>query len=278
MVSFCDKLGKKFVVTGEIEPAARVDRSFLDKARAYMGYADAVNVIDSPLGRPQVSSLAASLIMKRELQIEPVLQMCARDRNRTAIINDLLGANLLGIEDVLCIAGDYPEKVKEGGSRAGTIAKPVYELDSARFARLVKEEMPLEYEGFRMNVGVAYNPMVQPNEPQQMALEKKLKWADFVQTQPVFDFSQLDNKVVKAYKDKILVGVMPLNNKGLGEYFNKHVPGFDISKEVLDGIETEDDAIEAARGIVKKARSGGFAGVHLMVFELEDRIGEILER
>jgi|GEM_PF-1382130 len=272
MVSFCDKLGKKFVVTGEVEPAAAVNRGFLEKAKKYLGYADAINVIDSPLAEPQVSSLAASLIIRNELGIEPVLQMCARDRNKTAIINDLLGAKLLGLDDVLCIAGDYPAKKEKE-----LVAKPVYELDSVRLARLVKEEMPQLYEGFKMNVGVAYNPMAEPSGPQEAALEKKLKWADFVQTQPVYDFSQLKNTVVKAYKDRILVGVMPLLDKKTGEYFNKNLPGFDISKEVLDRIETPDDGIELAREMIRKARSEDFAGVHLMVFgEAEDRIGEIL--
>lgn len=263
-MSFVDRLGKEFVVTGEVEPAAAVSDSFLEKAKKFKPYTNTINVIDSPLGEPHVSSLVASHILKQN-DYDPVFQLCARDRNKTGLINALLGAKLLGLENVLCLTGDYPKD-----------AKPVYEYDSVSLARLVKKEMPPKYKGFNMNVGVAYNPMAQPNEPEQIKLEKKLKYADFVQTQMVFDLDQLDNPIVQKNKKKILVGVLPLL-PGFADYFNKHIPGVSIPKEISESIKTPEDGIKLANGLAREVKKRGFAGIHLMVFKVEDRIGEILD-
>jgi len=266
MESFCDRLGKEFIVTGEYEPGSDVSREFLTKAGKFKGHVDALNSIDSPLGIPQISAAVASYLVQEELGIEPIMQICARDRNKTCIINDLLGAKLLGINHMLCIAGDYSDK-----------CKPVYELDSARFAKLVAEEMPRKYKGFEMKVGVGYNPMVRPQEPQNIALEKKMQYADFIQTQPIYDFSLLENETAEKFKEKMMVGVLPLLNKKMGDYFNKSVPGFDIDPSLLAGIRTPDDGIDQVRSMIKEIKKAGFGGIHLMVFEIEDRIGEILE-
>jgi len=263
-MTLIDKLGKEFVITGEVEPKAAVLDSFLRKAEKYKPYVDAFNVIDSPMGLPQVSSLAASAILKQN-GFEPILQLCTRDRNRVAMINDLLGAKLLGINNVLAISGDY-----------STECKPVYEYDSIELIRLIKKEMPQEYRGFNMNVSAAHNAMAQPNEPEQIKLEKKLKYVDFIQTQMVFDLGQLDNKIVQKNKDKIIVGVMPLL-PGLADYFNSHVPGVSIPKEISNSIKTADDGVKFANELALEIKDRGFAGVHLMVFKIEDRIGEILE-
>jgi len=262
-MDFIEKLGRTFVVTGEIEPAAAITDSFLKKAEKYRQYTKTINVIDSPLGTPQVSSLAACVLLKQK-GFDPILQICARDRNKTAIINDALGANLLGINKILAITGDYPKD-----------SKPVYELDSVRMLRLLKEEMPKKYRGFKAYVGAAYNPNAEPNEPEQIKLEKKLKYADFIQTQLVFDFDKLDNDIVKKNKKKILVGIMPLL-PGMADYLNKNIPGVIVPEKISESIKTADDGIKLVNGLARRAKEEGFAGVHLMMFKLENRIGEIL--
>ena len=262
-MSFVEKVGKEFVVTGEVEPEAAVSDSFLKKAEKFKD-ANAINVIDSPLGEPQVSSLVASHIL-RENNYEPIFQLCARDRNKTAIINALLGAKLLGLENVLAITGDYPKA-----------SKPVYEYDSVSLLRLIKKEMPKDYKGFEINAGAAYNPMAEPNGPEQIKLKKKLKYADFIQTQMVFDLGQLENKIVQKNKEKIIVGVLPLL-PGYAEYFNRNIPGVSIPKEIYSKIKTEDDGIRLANDLARNIKERGFGGIHLMVFKVEDRIDEILK-
>ena len=51
--------------------------------------------------------------------------MSTRDRNRIALQSDLLGAAILGVENILIVAGNPPEVGDH------TEAKPVYDLDTA---------------------------------------------------------------------------------------------------------------------------------------------------
>jgi len=266
-MAFINKLGKEFVITGEIEPDEAVSTNFLDKARKYQDYVDAINATDAPLGKPHLSSIAACKLMQDETGMEAIAQMCCRDRNIIAIKSDLLGAKALGINNVVCLTGDY------------AIDRSIqpFELDSVRLSRLVKEEMTKEFKGFSMNVGVAYNPMSTPNEPEQIKLAKKMKWADFVQTQPVYDLSLLENDIVQKNKKKIIVGIMPLLSTEFAQYFNKNVPGFRIPGDIAKKVKTPSDGVKLARETALKVKELGYAGVHLMVFKVEDRIPYILK-
>src|ERR1044071_4329036 len=100
---------KTFVVTTELTPPKGIDLSELfAKADALKGYADAVNLTESPRARMAVEPKSvAHLLMDRG--IEPIVQITARDRNRIAIQADLLGATLLGCGNFLFMTGDNPK-------------------------------------------------------------------------------------------------------------------------------------------------------------------------
>jgi len=70
----------------------------------------------------RLGSLAGCVLL-RQWGLEPVLQMTCRDRNRIALQSDLLSAYALGIENVLCLTGDY---VTLGDHPQ---AKPVFDLE-----------------------------------------------------------------------------------------------------------------------------------------------------
>ena len=114
----------KFVVTAEIGPAKGVDvTEFLENAELLKGRVDAVNVTDQQSAVMRLGSLAGCHLLKQK-GVEPVFQMTCRDRNRIALQSDLLSAYVLGIENVLCLTGDY---VTLGDHPQ---AKPVFDLDS----------------------------------------------------------------------------------------------------------------------------------------------------
>ena len=52
-----------------------------------------------------MSSLALCKLLL-EANLEPVLQLSCRDRNRIALQAELLGAHALGITNILCLTGD----------------------------------------------------------------------------------------------------------------------------------------------------------------------------
>src|SRR5919108_3000927 len=113
-----------FVVTAEITPPVSTDPAeFLSRAMPLKGLATAVNVTDGAGAKVHLSSLAAAHFLVQN-GIEPIFQMTCRDRNRLALQGDILGAEALGIRNMLMLAGDDPK----GGDQPE--AKPVFDLDS----------------------------------------------------------------------------------------------------------------------------------------------------
>ena len=100
---------KEFVFTAETSPPDSTVRSEItDRVLCLKDLADAINVTDGASAKSHLSSLVVSSIIK-DIEIEPILQLTTRDRNRIAIQSDLLGAWTLNIQNILCIYGDQVE-------------------------------------------------------------------------------------------------------------------------------------------------------------------------
>jgi methionine synthase / methylenetetrahydrofolate reductase(NADPH) len=62
---------------------------------------DAVNIPDSPRASARMSNQALSLLVQRDVGIEPILHYTCRDRNVLCIQSDLLGAAAVGIKNLI---------------------------------------------------------------------------------------------------------------------------------------------------------------------------------
>ena len=100
----------KFIITAEISPPKGTDTSRMNRdADLLKGIADAVNVTDNQRAVMRMSPLAACSILQ-EKGIETIMHITCRDRNRLALQSDLLGAQAIGIRNVLVMSGDHPLK------------------------------------------------------------------------------------------------------------------------------------------------------------------------
>jgi hypothetical protein len=70
---------------------------------------DGVNVPDGPRAQSRMGVLATSLLIQQRVGIEPVIHYCCRDRNLLGMLSDLLGAQALGLRNLLLITGDPPK-------------------------------------------------------------------------------------------------------------------------------------------------------------------------
>ena len=77
-----------------------------EKFEHLRGKVDAVNVTDNQTAVVRMSSAAASAIMVAS-GVEPNFQMVCRDRNRLAMMADVLGVYSLGVRNMLCLSGDH---------------------------------------------------------------------------------------------------------------------------------------------------------------------------
>src|SRR5918911_600749 len=72
---------------------------------------------DNPRARARVSPWAAAAVAIDE-NVEPIVHVGCRDRNRLALRADLLGGRLLGVGNVLCLRGDEIEVSDQPEARA----------------------------------------------------------------------------------------------------------------------------------------------------------------
>ena len=101
-------------------------------AKRFAGKAHAIGVSDNRHG-VCMSALAAAAILAAE-GAEPMMHLVTRDRNRAALVSTCLGAQALGVRNILCTSGTHqtlgvcPE------------AKNVFDIDSVQLvAALAKQ-------------------------------------------------------------------------------------------------------------------------------------------
>ncbi len=160
-------------------------------AKRFAGKVHAIGVSDSRNGLC-MSALAAAALVAAE-GVEPILHIVTRDRNRIALIGECLGAQALGVRNILCTSGTH--------QTLGVCppAKNVYDIDSIQLvdaiARLGKNGSAVCGEHFEAAgpfcVGAVAAPFADPQELQAMRAAKKVNaGASFLITQPVYDLER----------------------------------------------------------------------------------------
>jgi len=284
-----------FAVTAEIGPPQNADAEEVkEKAHILRGYIDGCNVTDGQTAVVRMSSTAGAMLGK-EIGLDPVVQMTCRDRNRLALQMDILGMAALGLNNIVCLTGDY---VSFGDHPQ---AKSVHDLDSIQLIKMVKDmrddailQNGEEIKGVvpRLYIGAAVNPFADPLEYRVNRLAKKIAaGADFVQTQLVYNLPKFE-KWMEMVRDrglhrkvKILAGVTPIKSIGAAKYMKTRVPGLDVPDEVIERFQNTPKEDRAQEGInlaietIRKLKDiEGIAGVHIMAIEWEEAVPQIVEK
>jgi 5,10-methylenetetrahydrofolate reductase len=228
----------EFVLTGELEPEKTCDLSHtIHEAEEMKPYVHAANVTDSPLGIVTINSMAASHVIQRDTGIETVWQMTVRDVNKLGIAGMIMGAEALGINNILSLTGDH--------TKLGDVpeSKPVFDLDSATLIKLVREMVD---EGSingheiecppKMHVGCAANPNADPMGAEVLKIGRKAEaGAEFIQTQVVYDIDTTIEflREIKKYNVPIFLGIFPMKSYGFAKGFDQFVPGVSVPPEIL---------------------------------------------
>ncbi len=99
----------KFGVTAEMAPPKGYDfAEQMEAAEVLSGKVHAVNVTDMQSASLKASGIGLCIKLK-QAGVEPILQITGRDRNRMAIMGDILSAASFGIDTMLALTGDHPE-------------------------------------------------------------------------------------------------------------------------------------------------------------------------
>ena len=282
----------RFAVTAEIGPPKSSDPGKIrDKAILLEGYADAFNVTDNQTAVVRMSSLAGSVILL-QMEIEPIMQMTCRDRNRIGLQSDVLGAAALGVRNILCLTGDH----QSFGNHPA--AKGVFDVDSIQLLQIIKT---MRDEGLFQSgdsllgtrpcafLGAAANPYADPFEIQVDHLRKKVDaGAEFIQTQSVYNISKFStwmDDVRSQDLDKkvhILAGITPLKSVKMAERMKFHVPGTDVPDLVYERIKNASDPAKegyqiALQTIQELKDIKGIHGIHITALFWEEIIPSLVK-
>jgi len=275
------------VITAELMPPRGGDpiRS-LKIAQLLKDKVHAVNITDGSRAVMRMCSLAMSKLLL-ENGIEPVMQISCRDRNKIALQSDILGANALGIKNILCITGD---SVKAGDQKD---AKAVHQFESVRLLKQIQAFNngidptfgELSDEKTFIFPGAAADPSCKNKRSLENRIRKKKEaGARFIQTQMIMEKENLIEfceKISKPLEIPVFAGVFLLKSYKNALFINKYVPGANIPENILNRLKDAKEplqegieiAAEQAHDFINIAN-----GVHLMAVKAEHLIPEIIEK
>jgi len=282
----------EFVVTTEVAPPATVATKKLKENIALVKpYVTSINFTDCPSAAARMSSWACSTIAIGE-GAEPVMQIAARDRTRVGLQAEVMGANALGIKNILCLSGDSMVLAPPPRGRMDIV-----DLDAVQMLwllRRIRDEAhyldgrPIKFPP-RYFLGAAASPFA--SEPKFQALREEKKFnagAQFFQTNLVYDADGLEvwlNEIAKRNilnKVYILVGITPLKSYTMARYMNDEVPGVFIPEPLLArmkdaGDNASEEGVQIALELIEKVkRLQGVNGLHLMPVNWESIVPRIV--
>ena len=246
----------------------------------------AVNITDGSRAVMRMCSLAMSKLLL-ENGIEPIMQIACRDRNKIALQSDILGANALGIKNILCITGD---SVKAGDQLD---AKAVHELESVRLLQQIQDfnegkDPTFEFLADKKTnifAGAAADPSCSNlRSLKKRTQKKKDAGAKFIQTQMVMDKKFLFSfckDVCEPIEIPVIAGVFLLKSYKNALFINKHVPGANIPENILNRLKESKEPLQEGINIAAEQVHDYIQcsqGVHIMAVKSEYLVPEILKR
>ena len=274
------------VITAELMPPRGGDpiRS-LKIAQLLKDKVHAVNITDGSRAIMRMCSLAMSKLLL-DNGIEPIMQISCRDRNKIALQSDILGANALGIKNILCITGD---SVKAGDQQE---TKAVHEFEAVRLLKQIQsfnqgidptfDQLPDKRT--EIFSGAAVDPGCRNQRSlKSRTIKKKGAGANFLQTQIVMDrkcLADFCNEISNPLEIPVIAGVFLLKSYKNALFINKFVPGANIPENILNRLKEAKNPLQEGI-LIASEQAKDFIniadGIHLMAVKSEHLIPEILK-
>jgi len=282
----------EFVVATEVTPplGAGTDKLLRDIGLV-KPYITAINFTDSSSARPKMSSIACCKVAIDQ-ESEPVFQIAARDTTRTGLQSTILGANALGIKNVLCVTGDNSFV---GPSPTSNLN--ILDIDSVQMLWILRkmrdDGVYLDGRTFKnppkLFLGAATSPFASDPILQAIKDNKKINaGAQFFQTNLVFEPERLDLWLEQLDKrnilDKvfILIGIAPLKSLKIAQYLHANIPGVSMPEKIMKRMEkagesASEEGVQIALEVIDSVkRKQGINGIHIMTLSWESVVQRIV--
>jgi len=233
-------IGKRFAVSVELDPPPGLDcGKSVEAARFLRDHGiDAVNIADGPRAIARMGPSALAIQVKQQVGMETIIHYCCRDRNILAMQMDLIGANSLGLNNLMLITGDPP---KMGNFPDATAVFDVDSVGLIGFANGLNHGLDLAGkplgEQTDFVIGTGCNPGAVDLEHEAAKHARKIAaGAEFVFSQPVYDPKLLERFLAateSAPPIPFFVGILPLASLKNAEFLTREVPGMAVPESVM---------------------------------------------
>ena len=285
----------EFVVTSEITPplSSRTDK-LVQSIEATKHYVAALNFTDNASATPRMTSWACGQIAVAH-EAEPVLQISARNRSRSNLQSEVIGATALGVRNILCVTGDSAKL-----SPSPREKMEINDLDAIQMLWILRR---MRDEGKYLDgreikhppkffLGAAASPFSSNPVFQALREQKKVNaGAQFFQTNLVYDINGMElwlnelarrNVLDKVY---ILVGIAPLKSLKMAVMLSQ-VPGVYVPETIIHRMDAanvagraQEEGIQIALELISKIKTyhgQGIHGIHLMPVGWDDVVPRIV--
>jgi methionine synthase / methylenetetrahydrofolate reductase(NADPH) len=220
-------------------------------------------VASRPSPRAQLSTIDLAFQLQQRAEVETIATVTTWDKTIMALQADLLGANALGIRNIVCetgnppLLGDYPN------------VDGIWDVDSVGLVELVAGlNQGTDCNGLQLatktaiHAGARFNPSASDIDAEIARTASKIQaGARYLISRPVYELDQL-RRVLAALADEdvpVLLSVVPLRSFEEADYLSHEVPDIAIPQHVLAAMEQAgrrgaEAGIELAAGLLAEAR------------------------
>ena len=256
----CD--GTKPVVICDFSPPRGSDPALLSGAQSVSP--DFISVAYSPGKAVRVDPVVAAHAIKQQTGRDAIFTLATRDMNRLATQNHLLGAALLGLENVIVVGGDVFTE------RDMAVVKDVRDFRPTELVASIKSlNEGVDYRGLKLRaptdfcVGATIDLGRGIEREARLTHAKISAGADFLITQPIYDVSQVE-RLRDAYQAAaggplpapVFWGLQVLDAKGL-------VFG-DVPPRIVEELEGGREGVDIAAGLLEDFLAAGMTNIYLV--------------
>jgi methionine synthase / methylenetetrahydrofolate reductase(NADPH) len=261
----------EFVVAAGITPplGGSADEAADQAARLRERGIDAFFISSRQSPRAQLSSIDLAFHLQQRLNAETIATMTTWDKSIMTLQADLLGANALGLRNIVCetgnppLLGDYPN------------TDGIWDVDSIGLAALISDlNKGIDCNGLALATrtslhhGARFNPSAtDPAAELARAHSKVRAGARFLITRPVYELEPLRQMVdaLSAEGVPVFACVVPLRSFEEADYLAHEVPDLRIPEQTLlameragqhaerTGLNLAAELLEAARPMLQGA-------------------------
>ncbi len=274
-----------FAISAEIYLRPETDKDSLRiQTDVLKGFVDGILLTDNQYGQLHLSTIAAASILLQN-NVDPIVQLTSRNRNRIAILSDLLGAGALGVTSLMLVAGERaPENLKPR-------PKPVLDLtavDLIRTANTVKADEQLTQNPDFLVGGVVTPVLPKPDWKARQFREKVDAGAQFLQTHICMDVNLLRHYLKHLVENKLIQRVSVIGSVAVlgaaedAAWLRDSRPNVMLPDDAVERLEASDDSraegIRIAAETIRSMRDiPGMAGVNVMATRDLSAIPEVIK-